>query len=68
MKIFAHRGCSGTYPENTLAAFRAARDLEIEGIELDVHLSKDGELVVIHDELVDRTTDCLLYTSDAADE
>lgn len=57
MKIFAHRGCSGTYPENTLAAFRAARDLEIEGIELDVHLSKDGELVVIHDELVDRTTD-----------
>ncbi|WP_342527953.1 glycerophosphodiester phosphodiesterase [Chryseomicrobium sp. FSL W7-1435] len=64
MKIFAHRGCSGAYPENTLAAFRAASELPIEGIELDVHLTKDGELVVIHDELVDRTTDGTGFVKD----
>lgn len=56
MKIFAHRGSSGMYPENTLVAFEAAKQLKIEGIELDVHLSKDGELMVIHDESVNRTT------------
>ncbi|MET3698512.1 glycerophosphoryl diester phosphodiesterase [Bacillus oleivorans] len=54
--IFAHRGSKGTHPENTLAAFQKAIDLGVDGIELDVHVSKDGELVVIHDETVDRTT------------
>lgn len=69
MKIFAHRGCSGDYPENTLAAFQAARDLTIEGIELDVHLSKDGQLMVIHDESVDRTTNGSGFVKDlTADE
>ncbi|MDD6482789.1 MAG: glycerophosphodiester phosphodiesterase family protein [Lachnospiraceae bacterium] len=57
MKIWGHRGCSMGYPENTLSAFRAAAELEgIAGIELDVQLTKDGEVVVIHDERVDRTT------------
>jgi glycerophosphoryl diester phosphodiesterase len=55
-KNFAHRGFSGKYPENTLLAFGKAIEAGCDGIELDVHLSKDGELVIIHDELVDRTT------------
>ncbi|WP_243355669.1 glycerophosphodiester phosphodiesterase [Bacillus litorisediminis] len=54
--IFAHRGSKGTHPENTLAAFQKAIELGVDGIELDVHVTKDGELVVIHDETVDRTT------------
>lgn len=56
MKIYAHRGSSGTHPENTLAAFQAAAELNIHGVELDVHLTKDGELVVIHDETINRTS------------
>jgi len=54
-KVFAHRGFSGRYPENTLLSFQKAVELGVDGIELDVHLTKDGELVVIHDETVDRT-------------
>lgn len=55
--IWAHRGCSMAYPENTLEAFTAAAKIKgIAGIELDVQLTKDRELVVIHDETVDRTT------------
>lgn len=55
--IWAHRGASATAPENTMAAFRAAAVAGADGIELDVHLSRDGVPVVIHDETVDRTTD-----------
>lgn len=54
--IFAHRGASGTHPENTMAAFKAAVEKGAGGIELDVQLTKDGEVVIIHDEFVDRTT------------
>ena len=57
MKIWAHRGCSYDYPENTLESFRAALDYEITGIELDIQLTKDGKMIVLHDEKVDRTTD-----------
>ncbi|MFJ7983509.1 glycerophosphodiester phosphodiesterase [Lysinibacillus xylanilyticus] len=56
MNIFAHRGVSAHYPENTMAAFVAASKLPITGIELDVHLTADRELVVIHDETIDRTS------------
>lgn len=57
VKIWAHRGCSKFYPENTLESFEAAAKLEgITGIELDVQFSKDRELVVIHDEDIARTT------------
>lgn len=56
MKIYAHRGNKSEYPENSLAAFQSAVELGVEGIELDVHLSKDNEMVVIHDETLDRTT------------
>lgn len=55
MKVFAHRGASGDYPENTILAFDKALNLDIYGIELDVHKSKDGHLVVIHDEDIQRT-------------
>lgn len=54
---FAHRGASGTCPENTLRAFRAAAEMGAEGFELDVHRTADGEIVVFHDEMLDRTTD-----------
>lgn len=56
MEIWAHRGCSYRYPENTLSSFWEACRYEITGIELDIQLSKDRELMVIHDEKVDRTT------------
>jgi glycerophosphoryl diester phosphodiesterase len=52
----AHRGASGLYPENTLSAFSAAVEQAADMVELDVHLSADSQLVVIHDETVDRTT------------
>lgn len=54
--IWAHRGASGSAPENTLAAFRLAHELGANGVEFDVHLAADGEVVVIHDETLDRTT------------
>lgn len=56
IKNFAHRGFSGKYPENTMLAFHKAVETRgCDGIELDVHLIKDGELVIIHDERIDRT-------------
>lgn len=55
-QIFAHRGSKSNRPENTLAAFAEAIRVGADGIELDVHLTKDGQLVVIHDESIDRTT------------
>ena len=52
---FAHRGLSSLYPENTMAAYRAARDAGIPGIELDVHLTADKKLVVFHDDTTPHT-------------
>lgn len=57
VKIFAHRGASAYAPENTLEAFQLAMNQGADGIELDVQLTKDGELVVIHDETIDRVSD-----------
>lgn len=54
MKIWAHRGASAYAPENTLPAFQKAVELGADGIELDVHLSADGVLMVSHDETIDR--------------
>lgn len=56
MKILAHRGYSANYPENTMIAFQEAAKLDIWGVEFDVHLTKDNQLVVIHDESIDRTS------------
>ena len=55
-KVWAHRGASGYAPENTLDAFRKAVEMGADGIELDVQMTKDGELVVIHDETIDRVS------------
>jgi glycerophosphoryl diester phosphodiesterase len=54
--IIAHRGASAYAPENTMAAFQKAVDLSADGIEFDVKCSKDGEMVIIHDQTLDRTT------------
>lgn len=55
--IYAHRGASAQAPENTMAAFVLAIKQGAGGIELDVHMTKDGHIVVIHDEAIDRTSD-----------
>ncbi|MCI0611999.1 glycerophosphodiester phosphodiesterase [bacterium] len=54
--LIAHRGFSGMYPENTMISFEKADELPIDALELDIHASKDGKLVVIHDPTLDRTT------------
>ena len=56
-KIYGHRGASGYAPENTLEAFELAAKMGADGVELDVHLTKDGELVVTHDEEISRVSD-----------
>lgn len=55
--VAAHRGWCEKYPENTMEAFEAALDIGVDQIETDVRITKDGELVLIHDATVDRTTD-----------
>ena len=57
IKIIGHRGCLGEEPENTLLGIQSALAKKVDGIEIDVHLTKDGKLAVIHDPTVDRTTD-----------
>ena len=56
-QIWAHRGASAYAPENTLEAFQFAIDMKSDGVELDVYLTVDGELAVIHDGAIDRTSD-----------
>jgi glycerophosphoryl diester phosphodiesterase len=55
--VVAHRGASAQAPENTMEAFRLGVEAGADAIELDVHLTADGQLAVIHDETLDRTTD-----------
>jgi glycerophosphoryl diester phosphodiesterase len=62
--ISAHRGASGYAPENTMAAFRLARELGADILELDVHLTRDDRLVVHHDDSLDRTTSGTGYVRD----
>jgi glycerophosphoryl diester phosphodiesterase len=57
--IVAHRGLAEGVPENTIAAFRQSLARGVAIIELDLRVTKDGKLVVIHDEMLDRTTDCI---------
>ena len=56
MLKIAHRGAKAYEPENTLQAFQKALDLHADGIELDVHLSADGHIIVMHDETIDKMT------------
>ena len=67
-KIIAHRGASGYAPENTMEAFKLAVGLGAEGIETDVHLTRDGHVVIIHDEKIDRTSNGLGYIKDCTYE
>ena len=64
MMSIAHRGASGLAPENTRSAFHKAVELRADYLEFDVHLSKDGELVIMHDERIDRTTNGSGYIKD----
>ena len=56
MKIFAHKGASGYAPENTLIAIKKAIEMKVDGIEIDIQLTRDGRIVLMHDWKVDRTT------------
>lgn len=62
--VWAHRGASGFCPENTIPAFGMAQTMKADGVELDVQMTKDGELVVCHDETVDRTSNGKGYIKD----
>lgn len=64
MEIWAHRGASGYAPENTLEAFKLAIEMEVDGIELDVQLTKDNKVVVIHDETLQRVSNGQGYVKD----
>lgn len=55
-KVYGHRGAAGTYPENTMLSFTKAVDMGVDGLEIDVHLTKDKNVVIIHDTTLDRTT------------
>jgi len=55
-KIYGHRGSKANYPENTMQGFKKALDYGVDGIEIDIHLTKDDEVVIIHDKTLDRTT------------
>lgn len=57
VEVIAHKGASGLAPENTMAAFSAALDMGVDMIELDVRNTKDEQIIVFHDETLDRTTD-----------
>lgn len=57
IRVIGHRGAAAVAPENTLPSFRHAREVGADAVELDLHCSRDGELVVIHDDTLERTTD-----------
>ncbi|MGJ9459106.1 glycerophosphodiester phosphodiesterase [Oceanobacillus sp. CF4.6] len=63
-KVYGHRGSMATFPENTLLGFHEAVKQGVDGVELDVQMTKDGEIVVIHDETLDRTTNGTGYIKD----
>ncbi|RIN77000.1 glycerophosphodiester phosphodiesterase [Staphylococcus simulans] len=63
-QIIAHRGFSLDYPENTLLAYKAALNASVDMLEIDVHLTKDHQLVVIHDDKIDRTSNGSGYVKD----
>ncbi|NUU63385.1 glycerophosphodiester phosphodiesterase [Paenibacillus agri] len=56
LKVLAHRGASAYAPENTMEAFKLAIEQRADGFEIDIHITKDGEIVVIHDDTIDRTS------------
>jgi len=63
-KIYGHRGSKGNYPENSMLAFKKAIEAGVAGMELDIHLTKDNEIVVFHDSTLDRTSTGTGYIKD----
>ena len=57
VRVAAHRGNSCVCPENTLVAMRSALKLPVDMLEIDLHMTKDGHIILMHDHAVDRTTD-----------
>ena len=62
--IIAHRGASGYAPEHTMESYKLAKELGADYLEIDLQMTKDGQLVAMHDETVDRTTDGEGFVSD----
>ena len=56
VRVAAHRGNSKYYPENTILGFKEALKLNVDQLEIDLHMTKDGEIIMMHDHKVDRTT------------
>ena len=57
VQVAAHRGNSAYFPENTLPAFASALELPVDMLEFDLHMTRDGQIIMMHDHMVDRTTD-----------
>jgi glycerophosphoryl diester phosphodiesterase len=68
IRLFGHRGAAGEAPENTMGGFAHALRAGMRAFELDIHLSRDNQLVVIHDATLDRTTDGSGWVSDRSAE
>jgi glycerophosphoryl diester phosphodiesterase len=66
MLKIGHRGAKGYVAENTLVSFAKAIELNVDAIELDVHLSSDGEVMVIHDKTINRTTEATGFVKDSS--
>ncbi|RLI46366.1 glycerophosphodiester phosphodiesterase, partial [Candidatus Bathyarchaeota archaeon] len=64
IEVIGHRGAAGLEPENTLRSVRRAIELGVDRVETDVRVSRDGRLVIMHDETVDRTTNGHGYVSE----
>ena len=62
--VWAHRGASAYAPENTLVAFQKAIDMKADGIELDVQMTRDGQLIILHDETLDRVSNISGWVKD----
>lgn len=62
--VAGHRGCLAKYPENTMVSFEKAIELGVDMIEMDINITKDKQLIVMHDNLVDRTTDGTGFSHD----
>ena len=63
-KIYGHRGSKGTYPENSMLAFKKAIEAGVFGMEIDIHMTKDNQIVVFHDSTLDRTSTGSGYIKD----
>ena len=61
VQIIGHRGARGLEPENTMRSYRKALELGVDYLECDVHMTRDGRIILMHDHTVDRTSSYLLF-------